>query len=310
MKIVEKLLTELKPYEKNPRNNANAIEPVAKSIKEFGFRVPIIIDKSNVIIAGHTRYLASQQLGLEKVPCIVANDLSPEKIKAFRLADNKVAEFAQWDFDLLADELEELTAFDFDFDMADFGFVEPDAIDWAEVEDLDKSNYEEPKKDMLQCPKCGHVDSKNHFRKIASDKDLEQIEVQDFTVKLAELSDIPAIKAIADKYSNEIGFVLRPALEENCKKGTLIVAKDRDTVLGFCNYNKRKDGVNVIYEICTEYCYRGNGIARKMIEAIERPIRLKCPIDNESNNFYANIGCQLVDVENGKKRKLNVWELA
>lgn len=122
MKIVEKLLTELKPYEKNPRNNANAIEPVAKSIKEFGFKVPIVIDKNNVIISGHTRYKGAELLGLEKVPCIVADDLSPEKIKAFRLADNKVAEFAQWDFNLLADELEELTAFDFDFEMADFGF--------------------------------------------------------------------------------------------------------------------------------------------------------------------------------------------
>lgn len=158
MKIVEKLLTELKPYEKNPRNNANAIEPVAKSIKEFGFKVPIVIDKNNVIVSGHTRYFGAKQLGLEKVPCIVADDLSPEKIKAFRLADNKVAEFAQWDFNLLADELEELTAFDFDFDMADFGFVDVD-IHESDLSEFFQENSEpkpkEPK--TIKCPHCGEV---------------------------------------------------------------------------------------------------------------------------------------------------------
>lgn len=122
MQIVEKLLSDLKPYERNPRNNTAAVEPVAKSIAEFGFKVPLVIDKNGVIIAGHTRYKAAELLELEKVPCIIADDLTPEQIKAFRLADNKVAEFAEWDFALLADELEELTAFDLDFSMSDFGF--------------------------------------------------------------------------------------------------------------------------------------------------------------------------------------------
>ena len=95
MKVIDKLLTELKPYEKNPRNNTAAVEPVAESIKQFGFKVPIVIDKNGVIVAGHTRYKAAEKLGLDKVPCIVADDLSPEQIKAFRLADNKTAEFAE-----------------------------------------------------------------------------------------------------------------------------------------------------------------------------------------------------------------------
>ena len=113
-------LSELKPYEKNPRNNEKAIDKVAESIKEFGFKVPIVIDKDNIIVAGHTRFYAAKQLKLNKVPCIVADDLTEEQIKAYRLADNKVAEFSEWDFDLLQDELEELS----NFDMGLFGFEE------------------------------------------------------------------------------------------------------------------------------------------------------------------------------------------
>ena len=83
---------EIKPYERNPRKNERAVEPVANSIKQFGFKVPIILDKDNVIIAGHTRYEAAKSLGIESIPCIIANDLTPEQAKAFRIADNKVAE--------------------------------------------------------------------------------------------------------------------------------------------------------------------------------------------------------------------------
>ena len=118
MQIIEKKIDELKPYEKNPRKNDEAVEYVANSIKEFGFKVPIIIDKDNVIVAGHTRYRAAQKLKINIVPCIIADDLTDEKIKAFRLADNKVGEFAEWDVDLLDGELEGI----FDIDMGAFGF--------------------------------------------------------------------------------------------------------------------------------------------------------------------------------------------
>ena len=118
MQIVEKKLCDIKPYEKNPRNNDNAVGQVANSIKEFGFKVPIVIDKDNVIVCGHTRYKASEKLGLEKVPCVVADDLTDEQIKAYRLADNKVSELAEWDIDLLGEELDGI----FDIDMSDFGF--------------------------------------------------------------------------------------------------------------------------------------------------------------------------------------------
>jgi len=119
MQIEYKNIKQLKEYEKNPRNNEEAVKYVANSIKEFGFKVPIIVDKNNVIVAGHTRYKASKLLKLETVPVIVADDLTDEQIKAFRLADNKVSEVSEWNFDLLSGELEGLSDF---FDMTDFGF--------------------------------------------------------------------------------------------------------------------------------------------------------------------------------------------
>lgn len=122
MDIKEININELKPYEHNPRHNEAAVAPVANSIKEFGFKVPIIIDKDNVIIAGHTRLKAAKLLGLESVPCVLADDLTEEQAKAFRLADNKVSELAEWDFDELEKELEELDSMDLDFDMSDFSF--------------------------------------------------------------------------------------------------------------------------------------------------------------------------------------------
>jgi len=112
MKIVNKKIEDLKPYENNPRFNDDAVEYVAKSIKEFGFKVPIILDKNDVIVAGHTRYKASIELGLKEVPCIIADDLTDEQIKAFRLADNKVSDYSIWNNVALLDELEDLEGLD------------------------------------------------------------------------------------------------------------------------------------------------------------------------------------------------------
>ena len=119
MQIIEKSITEITPYEKNPRKNDEAVEYVANSIKEFGFKVPIVIDKNGVIVAGHTRYKAAQKLGLEKLPCVIADDLTEKQIKAFRIADNKTSEKSSWDDVLLKEELTDILG---DFDMTDFGF--------------------------------------------------------------------------------------------------------------------------------------------------------------------------------------------
>ena len=120
MQIIEKELSWLKPYANNPRDNESAVEPVANSIKEFGFKVPIVATSDGEIINGHTRFKASKLLGLEKVPVIIADDLTDEQIKAFRLADNKTGEIADWNESLLIKELEELD--DLDYDMGQFGF--------------------------------------------------------------------------------------------------------------------------------------------------------------------------------------------
>jgi len=153
MEIVYKKIEELKPYENNPRFNDDAVEYVANSIKEFGFKVPIVIDKNGVIVAGHTRYKASLELGLDEVPCIVADDLTEEQIKAFRLADNKVSEKAEWDFELLEEELSDL-----DIDMSDFGFEDLDInldIDDSEfVQDTEITKNKDDKKEII-CPNCG-----------------------------------------------------------------------------------------------------------------------------------------------------------
>lgn len=119
MQIVYKDISELQPYKFNPRQNKKAIKYVENSIRQFGMKVPIVVDENNVIVCGHTRYEALKNLGTKDVPCIVANDLTEKEIQAFRLADNKVAEKAKWDFGLLENEFEELENF---FDMADFGF--------------------------------------------------------------------------------------------------------------------------------------------------------------------------------------------
>lgn len=120
MKVKELPLGELHPYENNPRFNADAVEKVAASIKEFGFLVPIVVDKNNVIAAGHTRYEAAKMLGMEKVPCVIEDSLNEKQIRAFRLADNKVAEIASWDFAKLQTELNELSD---QFNFQDFGFT-------------------------------------------------------------------------------------------------------------------------------------------------------------------------------------------
>ena len=120
-------IDKIRPYENNPRQNEDAIPLVKKSIEEFGFQVPLVLDKDLVVVTGHTRLAAAKELGMTELPCIIAKDLSPEKAKAFRLSDNKVAEAAGWDWSLLQMELDELS--DFGFDMEDFGFIDYDAID-------------------------------------------------------------------------------------------------------------------------------------------------------------------------------------
>ena len=157
LSIIEMKTAELVPYLNNPRKNDKAVDPVAESIKEFGFKVPIIIDKQKVIVAGHTRLRAAKKLGLETVPVVIADDLTEDQIKAFRLADNKTAEFSEWDQDLLINELLELQTAD--FEMLPFGFDEiEEGTNETELEedDFEAELPEEPKAKRGDIYKLGH----------------------------------------------------------------------------------------------------------------------------------------------------------
>ena len=157
IKVIEKDINELVPYENNARINDKAVDVVANSIEEFGFKQPIIIDKNNVIVAGHTRTLACKKLGITKVPCIVADDLTEEQIKAFRIADNSSAQVAEWDMNKLMKELDSI-----DYDMAQFGLAEQ--LDEITNELLKQETSENvyPDQKLKQnetkfhiCPNCG-----------------------------------------------------------------------------------------------------------------------------------------------------------
>lgn len=157
MKVENKPIDTIKPYENNPRDNDDAINAVANSIHEFGWQQPIVVDKDNVIIAGHTRYKAAQSLGLKEVPVVVASNLSDQQVKAYRLADNKTAELADWDTKKLDEELQDIL----DIDMTDFGFDEDIEFDPADDVDtrIDEPTDIDEDDDLIEvkCPKCGEV---------------------------------------------------------------------------------------------------------------------------------------------------------
>lgn len=161
MDIVERRVKDLKPYKDNPRKNDSAVEAVMESIREFGFKVPIVVDKNDEIVAGHTRLKAAKKLGLKAVPCIVADDLTEEQITAFRLVDNKTQELAGWDFPRLIAELKELTE---QFDMSRFGFGYLDQEEKSDSEpreqiirsggELSLEDFED-ESFTCTCPSCG-----------------------------------------------------------------------------------------------------------------------------------------------------------
>ena len=174
MNIIKMKVEELIPYINNPRNNENAVDKVASSIAEFGFKNPIFVDKNNVVVNGHTRLLASKKLGLKEVPCIVIDDLTDTQIKAFRIADNKTSEYATWDNELLKIELDMLKDLDFDLELTALKEYEIDSLylkfdDFNDLEDAEDDlieEYDEPVEQIEACcPNCGFCGNKNDFLK-------------------------------------------------------------------------------------------------------------------------------------------------
>lgn len=144
-------MEDIKPYPNNPRRNDGAVDAVAESIRQCGYVAPIIVDEDGVILAGHTRYKALQKLGYETADVLVKSGMTEEQKKKYRLLDNKTGEFAQWDFELLADELEELDFGDFDFG---FSQGEAEAID-LDCGQTNESAGQAGEAELAHCPKCG-----------------------------------------------------------------------------------------------------------------------------------------------------------
>ena len=169
MKIVNLKTEQLIPYINNPRNNDDAVDKVAASIKEFGFKVPIIINKDNVIVTGHTRLKAAKKLGIKEVPCVIADDLTDAQIKAFRIADNKVSEYAEWDGDLLKIELEQLEEMDFDLDELNIDYSDFDLDIGENIEEIEPEEVEVPEVPEEPKAKLGDIYQLGNHRLMCGD---------------------------------------------------------------------------------------------------------------------------------------------
>ena len=208
MEIEYKKLVELIPYVNNPRNNEAAVDKVASSIQEFGFKVPIIVDSQNVIIAGHTRFKASKKLGLKEVPCIVSDDLTEAQIKAFRIADNKVSELATWDEELLSLELEQLAEMGYDLELTGVEMDELDELldDEDEQED-DKytSKIDVPQYEITgECPSLDELvdcEKTDELIKAIQKSNVSEQE-KDFLLKAATRHEVFDYAKIAEYYAH------------------------------------------------------------------------------------------------------------
>ena len=223
MQIVEKELTWLKPYANNPRDNESAVEPVANSIKEFGFKVPIVATSDGEIINGHTRFKASKMLELKKVPVIIADDLTEEQIKAFRLADNKTGELADWNDELLAKELEKL-----DFNLEQFGFEK--LADEFDEED----NEEDPYTSKITTPTYEPTGEEVYLQ------DLVDTTKRDELIRKIQTADIPSdieefLKNAAQRH---LRFNYRNIAEYYASAPKEVQELFEDSALVIIDYNK------------------------------------------------------------------------
>lgn len=223
MNVKDFPISTLKPYENNPRVNDESVDAVANSIKSFGFKVPLVIDNDNVIICGHTRLRAAQKLGLDSVPCIVADDLSPEQIKAFRLADNKVSELSSWDNVLLACELQDLA--ESNINMADFAFDTSE--NWFRHQEWKKADKFCDLKKRIKCHSHGGFFTTCFF------------EVGKRGIPIAEIKENPAnVKIFADCL---VDYICQSVSHNLANGNWCIVTTPR---------RRHKEGIHFSTEIC------------------------------------------------------------
>ena len=244
LKIVDMAVDVLNPYENNPRKNEAAVDKVAESIREFGFKVPIIIDKNNVIVAGHTRLKAAQKIGLNTVPVIMADDLTDEQIKAFRLADNKTGEFAEWDFEKLETELEGIE----DIDMSAFGFSIPD--DEGEEEDEGEDDTYSDKTNIPQYEITGEVPDISELVDEEKTKELlQEIDDSDISWKEKEFLREAAQRHLVFNYKKiaEYYAAASPEMQELMEKSALVIIDYQDAIMN--GYTKLSDKIKKMIEV-------------------------------------------------------------
>lgn len=225
IEIVMRKIGELKPYENNPRHNDMAVDAVAASIQQFGFKNPVIIDKDGVIVAGHTRYKAAKKLGITDIPCISADDLSDEQIKAFRLADNKTAELAEWDEDLLGKEMQGII----NIDMSQFGFsVGEDELGEEMQDDKYTLKVKIPQYEITgECPEISDMLDSSKADELIQEVEAADIqdEIREFLIQAARRHNVFNYRNIAEYYAHA-----EPEVQKLFEKSALVIIDVNDAI--------------------------------------------------------------------------------
>lgn len=223
--ITMRKLRSLTPYENNPRNNDMAVDAVAASIQQFGFKNPVIIDKNGVIVAGHTRYKAAQKLGITDIPCISADDLSDEQIKAFRLADNKTAELAEWNDDLLGKEIAGII----NIDMSQFGFsVGEDELGEEMQDDKYTLKVKIPQYEITgECPEISDMLDSSKADELIQEVEVADIpeEIREFLIQAARRHNVFNYRNIAEYYAHA-----EPEVQKLFEKSALVIIDVNDAI--------------------------------------------------------------------------------
>lgn len=230
MQIEYRKIDELIPYVNNPRNNDDAVDVVASSIKQYGFLVPMVIDKDDEIVTGHTRFLAAKKLGLEDVPTIKADNLTPAQIKAFRLVDNKTAEYAVWDDELLSLELQELS---------DMG-VKLDEFDLGDIAEEDGEIEEEVYTRKVDIPQYEITGEKPSFSdlldKTKADELIKEINKSSLSEEEKEFLKLAAMRHIVFDYGKIAEYYAHsePKIQKLMEESALVIIDYDDAIrLGY-----------------------------------------------------------------------------
>ena len=239
MEIINVNISEIVPYENNPRKNDKAVDIVAKSIKEFGFLVPIILDNKNIVVAGHTRLKAAYKLGLTEVPCIYAEGLNDKQIKAFRIMDNKSSEYASWDLEMLKTELQELKGLDLDLELTGFGEVELNKLLPDETKEEELPNPQVPKYIVTK----GEIWQLGNHRLMCGDSTNEQMVTQLMNGQVVNqvLMDPPygVDYSEKNKFLNSIsrGNRIQTPIENDVNVDIKVLVRDCLNKIPFADYN-------------------------------------------------------------------------